>query len=131
MQVFVIALDFSLGALGTGRPHDQARALRHVDFLCDFLQLLAVGRIGDLAADATAARGVRHQDAVPTGQRKISRQGSALVAALLLDDLHQHDLADLHDFLDLVLAGLGALNAGGANFGNIVVARYCLDIVGG
>ena len=59
---------------------------------------------GDLAADAAAARGVGHQHRVAAGEREIGGQRRALVAALFLDDLHQHHLAALDDFLDLVLA---------------------------
>ena len=59
---------------------------------------------GDLAADAAAARGVGHQHGVAAGQRQVGGQRRALVAALFLDDLHQHHLAALDDFLDLVLA---------------------------
>ena len=61
-------------------------------------------RRGDLAADAAAAGGVGHQHGIAAGQRQIGRQRRALVAALFLDDLHQHHLAALDDFLDLVLA---------------------------
>src|SRR5690606_3087440 len=38
------------------------------------------------------------------GERQIGRQRRALVAALFLDHLHQHDLPALDDFLDLVVA---------------------------
>ena len=101
-QVFVIALDLGLGALGPRRADDQASAFRHFDLACDFFQLLTVSGLGDLAADAAAARGVGHQDAIATGQRQISGQRRALVAALFFHHLHQHDLAHLDDFLDLV-----------------------------
>jgi hypothetical protein len=73
--------------------------------LRDFLQLLAVGRLGDLAGNAAAARGVGHQHAVAAGQRQIGGQRRALVAAFFLDHLDQHDLPDLDDFLDLVAPG--------------------------
>ena len=65
-------------------------------------EALAVLRIGDLARDAAAASGVGHQHGVAAGQREISGQRRALAAALLLDDLHQDDLAALDDFLDFV-----------------------------
>ena len=48
--------------------------------------------------------GVRHQDAVAAGERQIGGERRALVAALLLDHLDQHDLAALDDLLDLVAA---------------------------
>ena len=52
--------------------------------------------------------GVRHQHGVAAGERQVRRQRRALVAALLLDDLHQDDLAALDDFLDLVAARTAA-----------------------
>ena len=48
-----------------------------------------------------AVLGIKHR--IAAGQRQIGRQRRALVAALFLDDLHQHHLAALDDFLDLVL----------------------------
>ena len=106
-QVFVIAPDFGPGPLAARRADDQACAFRHVQFGRDVLELLAVGDVGDLAADAAAARGVGHQDAIASRQRQIGGQRGALVAALLLDDLDQHDLPDLDHFLDLVAARTG------------------------
>jgi hypothetical protein len=102
-QIFEVALHFRLGAVGTGRAQDDAHALRNVEIARHFLQALAVGDIGDLAGNAAAARRVRHQDGVAAGERQIGRQRCALVAALFLDDLHQHDLAALDHFLDAVL----------------------------
>jgi hypothetical protein len=46
--------------------------------------------------------GVRHQHAIAAGERQVGGEGRALVAALFLDDLDQHHLAALDDFLDLV-----------------------------
>jgi hypothetical protein len=103
LEIFVVALDLGLGALGPCRTHDQARALRHVERCRDFLELLAVGGVGDLAGDPAAPGGVGHQHAVAAREAEIGRERRTLVAAFLLDDLHQHDLADLHDLLDLVL----------------------------
>ena len=103
-QIFAVALDLGLGPLGAGGAHDQAHAVRDVEFRHDLLQPAAVGGRGDLARDAAAARRVRHQHAVTAGERQIGGQRRALVAALLLDHLHQHDLAAADDFLDLVVA---------------------------
>ena len=101
-QVFEVALHLQLGARGAGGAQDHAHALRHVELLGDLAQLLAVVGAGDLAADAAAARGVGHQHAVAAGEREVGGQRRALGAALFLDDLHQHDLAALDHFLDLV-----------------------------
>ena len=125
LQIFVIALDLGLGALGTGGPHDQPRALRHVDPVGNLFQLLAVGGIGDLAADPAATGGVRHQHAIPAGQRQIGGQGRALVAALFLDDLHQQDLANLDDFLNLI--AFRARFAHRADVFLVIVIRHGFD----
>ena len=103
-QIFEVALDLGLGARGAGGAQDDPHALGHVEILHHFLQPRTVLRRGDLAADAAAARGVGHQHGIAAGQRQIGGQRRALVAALFLDDLHQHHLAALDDFLDLVLA---------------------------
>ena len=68
-QVFVVALDLLARAGGTGRTDDQPHALRHIKFLRDGFQPLAITRGNDLARDATAAAGVRHQHGIAAGQR--------------------------------------------------------------
>src|SRR5690606_6779689 len=70
----------------------------------DILELLAVGGIGDLAADSATTGGVGHQHTITARQRQIGGQRGTLVATFFLDHLHQHDLADLDDLLDLVAA---------------------------
>ena len=110
-QIFVVALDLGLGPGGAGGAHDQAHALRHFQGLDRGLQALAVGGHGDLAADPAAPGGVGHQHAVAAGQGQVGGQRRALVAALFLDDLHQHDLAALDDLLDLVAAHQAAAAA--------------------
>ncbi len=101
-QVVIIAADFGFGAFRAGRPNDQTHAFRHVKVLCDLLQSFAVRGVGDLAGDAAATCGVRHQNAVTPGQRQIGRDCRALIAAFFLDDLDQKHLAAFDDFLDLV-----------------------------
>src|SRR5690606_37717556 len=94
----------------------------------DLLQALAVGLGLDLAGNATAARGIGHQHAVAACQRQIGGQRRALVAALFLDDLHQHDLPALDDFLDLVAPeGIGAAAAAMAFL--VIVAFAVLAIL--
>ena len=68
LQVFIVALDFGLCTLSTRRADDQASTLRHLQRPCDFFQFLAVGSIGDLAADAAATRGVGHKHTIPACQ---------------------------------------------------------------
>ena len=132
-QVLVVARDFGLGALGAGRAHDDAHALRHVERVHDLLEALAVGAIGDLARNAATARRVGHEHAVAACQRQIGRHGRALVAALFLDGLDQQDLAALDHFLDLVAAAIDALAARAGDldllvrdFGVVLIGRVVL-----
>ena len=127
LEIVVVALDLGLGALGARGAHDQPRALGHLDLRGDLLELLAVGGVGDLAADPAAAGGVRHQHAVAAREAEIGGQRRALVAALFLDHLHQQDLAHLDDFLDLVAAR--ARLARGADVVAVVVIGNGFDAV--
>ena len=68
LQIFIVALHFGLGALRSGRANDQPRAVRHLDRVGDFFQLLAIRGIRDLAADPSAACSVGHQDAIAACQ---------------------------------------------------------------
>ncbi len=125
-EIFVVALDIDVGSLQAGSAQDHAHALRHLELGQHLLHALAVGRIGYLAADAAAAAGVGHQHAVAAGQRQEGGEGRALVAALLLDDLDEQDLAALDDFLNLVLADrlAAAALAGVRLFAGIVAADH-------
>src|SRR5690606_9171396 len=104
-QIFIVPPDLGAGALAASGADDEARPLWNRQFRGDFLKLLAVGSIGDFAADPATTRGIRHQDTIATGQRQISGQRSTLVATLFLDVLDQHDLAVLDRLLDLIAAG--------------------------
>src|SRR5579885_1452284 len=109
-QIFVVALDLGLGALGPGGADDDPDAFGDVEVFENLLQPAAVGHAGDLARHPAAAAGIRHQHAVAPGERQVGGQRRPLVAALFLDDLHQHDLPALDHLLDLVAArGPGAL----------------------
>ena len=120
-QVFGVAADLGLGTVGAGSAHDQAHALRHFQLGGDFLEAAAIGDRGDLAGDAAAARRVRHQHAEAAGERDIGGQGRALGAALLLDDLDQHDLAAADHFLDAVVAQEARGAAGGGFLGAVAL----------
>ena len=132
-QVLVVALDLGLSAFGARRADDQAHAVRHVQRGDGRLQPAAVGGVGDLAAYAAALARVGHQDAVAAGQRQPSGQGRALGPALVLDDLHQQDLATLDDILDFVAAHQATLQAlffGQGGFGiDLVVGRFAAQVV--
>ena len=119
MKVFVVALDLRLGPLRPCCPNDQASPIRHLHPIRDLFQFLAVGGIGDLAADPATARGVWHQNTIPTRKAQVCRQRSAFVAALFFHDLHQKDLAHVDDFLDLV--ALGAWLTDRAHFVGVVL----------
>ena len=139
-QVLAVLLDLGLRPLRAGGADDQAHPVGQAELVDRLPQALAVGGRGDLAGDAAAARRVRHQHGEAAGERDVGGQRRALGAALLLDDLHQHDLPALDDFLDLVVAQearrdaallaaivafLGALAADGLGRGLVValVAR--------
>ena len=128
-QVLEVALDLLLGACRARRADDEPHALRHLELGRDRLQALAVLRVGDLARDAAAARGVGHQHRVAAGERQVGGERGALVAALLLDDLHQDDLAALDDLLDLVAARTPA-RPGGELFQSILARADLLDALG-
>ncbi|CUX22301.1 membrane hypothetical protein [Agrobacterium deltaense Zutra 3/1] len=102
-QIFEVALDFDAGAVCAGGAQDHAHALRDFQIARDFLQALAVGRLGDLAGNTAATRRIRHQNGITAGKRQIGGQRRALVAAFFLGHLDQKDLAALDDFLDAIL----------------------------
>src|SRR5262249_62133435 len=67
-EIVVVTLDLGLGPLCTCGANDEAHALWNFELAGNFSQALAVSWIGDLARDAAAARGVRHEHGVPTGK---------------------------------------------------------------
>src|SRR6202011_1751447 len=91
---------------GAGGADNYAHAFRNFEFLSNGLKPLAVCRVGDLARDAAAPRGIRHQNRIAPGKRQISCQRRSFVAALLLDDLHEENLAAFDDLLDFILLAL-------------------------
>jgi len=103
-EIFEIALDLGLRALAAGGAHDYAHAFRHFEIAHQILEAAPVGHAGDLARHAAAARRVRHQHAIAAGEGDVSGERRALVAALFLGHLHQHDLAAFDDLLNLVVA---------------------------
>src|SRR5262249_39529762 len=86
-QIFEVAFDLRLGAVGASGAQDHAHAFRYLELLGHLLETLAVRRVGDFAADAAAARRVRHQHRIAAGERQVGGERRALGAALLLDHL--------------------------------------------
>ena len=86
-QVLEISSDFCLIPALSCRAHDEPHAVGNFESFDYASQFLAVRRIRDLAADATAAGRIGHQHAISAGERKVRRECRALVAALFLDDL--------------------------------------------
>ena len=103
-QILEVALDLGFGARSASGAENDPHALGNIELLGDSLQSAAVLGVGDFARNAAAARGIGHQNRIAPGQREVSRQRRPLVAALLLDDLHQQNLPALDDLLNLVLA---------------------------
>src|SRR5262249_5912191 len=91
-------------ALHPGGAHDDGHPVRNFELAHDLLQALAVGLARDLARDAAAARRVGHQHTVAAGERDVSGERGALVAALLLGDLYEQDLPLPDALLDLIAA---------------------------
>ena len=102
-QVIKIALDFRPGTLRPRRSDDQTHTLWNFHITGNFLETPPITSIGNLAGNSTAPRRIWHENAVTSGQRKISCKGCTLVATLFLDDLHKNDLAAFDNFLNLVL----------------------------
>src|SRR5690606_32921154 len=80
----------------------------HFELIHDLAQFLAIFAF-DTARNAAAARIVRHQDQIATGQRDEGGEGSALVATLVLFNLNNQFLADGERVLDAGLVGLDTL----------------------
>src|SRR5690606_13003601 len=98
------ALDLGLVPLGSSGAQNHRHILRQLKVAENGFQTTAILGAGDLARYAAATGRVRHQHAVAAGQRQEGGQRSALVAALFLHHLDQHDLGALDDFLNLVVA---------------------------
>ncbi len=103
-QIIEIPLQFLDVLADAGGAHDQAHVLGQFELTEHLAQVGAIGSL-DAPRDAAGARVVRHQHQVATGERDEGGQRRALVAALLLVDLHH----DLLTFLDQLLdVGTGA-----------------------
>ena len=132
-QVLQIALELGPRARQAGGTHDGRHAGRDVEVLHDRLEASSVFGVDDLPGDAAAANRVGHQHHVAAGEGQVGGQGRALVAALLLDHLHQHDLALLDDFLDVVAAAeqvTARLEAAALLIVHLVAAQV-LDVAAG
>ncbi len=103
-DIIEIALHFRLGAFGSRSAQDDRHAFRHIQFGQNCLQPLAIGHIGDLAADPAAARRIGHDNAITPSQGEIGCQRSPFIATLFLHNLNQHHLTAFYHFLNFILA---------------------------
>ena len=101
-QIFEIAFDLDARPGEAGGAHDNGHARRDFQFSGDGFEALAVVGIDNFTRYTAAAHRIGHQDTITASQGKIGRQRGALIAALFLHHLDQHDLAFFDDFLDLV-----------------------------
>ena len=88
-QIFVVSADFKLCAFFARRADDYRHSRRQRQFGNDGFQTFSVRRIGNFARNAAAARVIRHQNAITSRQRQISRQRRTFVAAFFFGDLNQ------------------------------------------
>ena len=128
-KVVVVAFQLGLGSFRAGGADDQAHALRNRQTLNDALQPAPIGGGLDLAGNAATPGGVGHQDAIAARQGKVGGERRALVAALFLDHLHQHDLPTPDDFLDLVTAHQPPATPGDLFLHDVVIVARDGDVV--
>ncbi|MCY1171361.1 hypothetical protein D9M73_114690 [compost metagenome] len=102
-QVVQVPLQFWRAAANAGGARDDAGAGRVFQLVHVFLELGPVFAF-NAAADATAARVVRHQHHVAACQRHKGREGGALVAAFFLLDLDHQFLTFADHVVDARLA---------------------------
>ena len=73
LQIFVVALDLSLGAFGTSGAHNQSSTLGHFYFVRYLFEFLTIYGVGDLAGNAATTSSVWHKNAVTPCQRQVGR----------------------------------------------------------
>src|SRR4029079_6910994 len=98
-QVDQVALQLLAVAVLPGRADDEAQARGRLQVAHDVAQAAARLLVGDLARDADAVE-PGHQDQVAAGDADVGREGRALGADALLDDLDEHLVAAAEDLLD-------------------------------
>ena len=94
LEVVEVPLQFFGGPSDSGGAHDRAHAIRNLQGIHDSTHLVAIFTF-DTTTDAAGAGIVRHQHQKSAREGDECRQGSALVAALLLFDLNDDVLAFL------------------------------------
>ncbi len=122
-QVGEVAGEFFLGAFGAGGADDEADALGRVELAKDIAEPAAVFVAFDFSRDADATEG-RHEHQVAAGDADVGGERGAFGADAFLDDLDEHFVAALEDFLDGRLearANAGA-EAGGFRAGAVASA---------
>ena len=108
LEVVEVPLELLGGSAHAGGAHDGTHAGRHHEGVHDAAHLVAVLAL-DATADAAGAGVVRHQHQEAAGERDEGGEGGALVAALLLVDLHHDVLAFLQDLAHVDAPARGVL----------------------
>ena len=108
LEIIEIPLQFFRRAPDAGGAHDRAHAVGDLQTVHGLAHLIAVFAL-DAARDAARAGIVRHQHQKTAGQTDEGGERGALVAALLLFDLHDELLAFLQKILDVEPAAGGGL----------------------
>ena len=119
LQVDSVALQFSLGAIEAGSAQNESESCWQFKAVQDAAHFATLVFVFHLAADANLVH-LRHHHQQSAGNRYVTRQGWALGADALLEDLHDDFLSALERFLNrwtiaarnLLADALGALFAG-------------------
>ncbi len=112
LEIVQIPLQFFGRAADAGGAHDGAHAVGNLQAVHRFAHLIAIFAF-DAARYAAGARIVRHEHQEASGEADEGGERGALVAALLLLDLHDELLAFLQQVLDVEPAA-GARAASGS-----------------
>src|SRR5262249_52181889 len=123
-QVGEVAGQLALGPFQPGGADDEPEPLGGIQLVHDLAQLPPLALVGDLARDAHAVQ-AGHQDEVAPRDADVGREGGALGADALLDDLHEDLVAAAEDLLDWRLdhaAAAGEPAAAAAAFGLALIA---------
>ena len=98
-EIGEVAGQLALGPLEPGGPDDEAQSLGGIELEHDLAELAALALVDDLPRDADAIE-AGHQHEVAARDADVGREGRALGADALLDDLDEDLVAAAEDLLD-------------------------------